>query len=249
MAWVRLDDAHQDHPKIAPLRDRSYRLWVRSIAYSNRFGLDGVLTASQLRQIRVPIRAKLGHETELVRSGLWHKTDTGIVIHDVSEYQPKTQKSAELSQKRSAAGRKGAAARWGTDGKLPMAPDAPVPSRPVPSPNSSTLLKDWSLGQPIDHSSQWEQASADLGISIQPTRSERASAHRVITAGRIEPYEYENAIKKGAGKGANYFFAIIEGERRKALEESDRTSPKPTQQAKGRGWTETKLDKPEEAQK
>ncbi len=133
LAWVKLDDSHQDHPKLAPLSDRAYRLWVRAIAHSNRYRLNGVLTASQLRQIRVPIRARMKHETELIRSGLWRETDGGIAIHDVEDYQPSAAKSADISQKRSDAGKKGAAARWGSDGKLLSAENAPVPTRPDPS--------------------------------------------------------------------------------------------------------------------
>ncbi len=133
MTWVKLDDAHQDHPKIAFLSDRAYRLWVRAIAYSNKFGLNGDLTAAQLRQIRGPIKAKVKHEAELVESGLWRQTDGGIEVHDIGDYQLKAVKSADISQKRSDAGKMGAAARWNTDGKLPLANDAPVPSRPVPS--------------------------------------------------------------------------------------------------------------------
>ena len=123
------------------------------------------------------------------------------------------------------------------------------PSRSLSSDPETQKRTLWSPGDPIRHVAQWERASAELGISIQPTPSERATAHRVITAGPIESFEYANARQKGKGKGAAYFFAIIEGERRTAAEQSNRSSPSPTERPRGRGWTENALDDEKDAAK
>ena len=42
MAWVRLEDDMPTNPKVEPLPDGAFRLYVHMIAYSNRYGLDGL---------------------------------------------------------------------------------------------------------------------------------------------------------------------------------------------------------------
>lgn len=186
MTWVRLDDAHQDHPKVAPLSDRSYRLWVRAISYSNKFGLDGVLSASQLRQIRGPIRAKKRHETDLVAAGLWHSSGDGIVIHDIEHYQPSAQTAPEISQKRSDAGKKGAAARWGKDGNLPLAKNAPDPTRPVPS-RPDQIDRSIAVSDLLAVSHEWP--GWNRGVAL----SEKARSHAAELDWQVSPVEVEAA--------------------------------------------------------
>jgi hypothetical protein len=219
VTWIRLDDAHQDHPKIAPLSDRAYRLWVRAIAYSNRYGLNGDLTAAQLRLIRGPIRAKKRHETDLVAAGLWHSTDHGISIHDIEDYQPSKDIPPELSQKRSEAGKKGAEARWSKDGKLPLANDAPVPSRPVPSrpvPNEIDLSRFDPKSIRDDQQLEPWQVEAVLAESYGMLGG--TSAIAVSKLCPISGYELRMA-RNTPGKTYGYFCKVVESMRIEAGKE------------------------------
>lgn len=188
MTWVRLDDGHQDHPKIAPLSDRAYRLWVRAIAYSNRYGLDGVLRVAEIRRISGEIMARKRHADGLIAAGLWLDRGDTIKIHDIEDYQLKSAKASDISKKRSEAGKLGAAKRWGNDGKLPLANNAPVPSRPVPSPtidreNGSGLM----LGE---INAQLEQEFGPRGF-ISVKWQPKLRDHLPFT-----PDELESAIKE-----------------------------------------------------
>jgi hypothetical protein len=87
-----------------------------------------------------------------VAADLWEVLPDGWGIHDWEAYQPTREqveaKRDSVSAKRAEAGRKGAESRWGNgkngkrDGK-PMAnawqTDGPVPSRPVPTPDTPVV--------------------------------------------------------------------------------------------------------------
>jgi hypothetical protein len=133
LMWVRFEDDFANHPKVAPLADGAFRIWVTMIAYSNRYRLNGSITRAQVERECRTTRARPRHVASLTAAGLWHKTNTGFQIHDIGDYQPTAAKSAELSEKRSEAGKKGAAARRGKDSNLPLAKNAPVPTRPDPT--------------------------------------------------------------------------------------------------------------------
>lgn len=117
MAWVRLDDAVYDHPKLAGVPNGTLWVWVCGLAYASRHLTDGFVPSGVLRRFNATSR----DAGRLVRAGLWKPVDGGWQIHDYGDYQP-TRGSvngsrADLSRKRSEAGRKGAQARWQKDGK------------------------------------------------------------------------------------------------------------------------------------
>jgi len=76
MAWVKFEDDFFTHPKVAPLSDGAFRLWVQSIAYSNRHGLDGYIPKASLRQFSSTVRGRMRCVNELIAAGLWHDGDT-----------------------------------------------------------------------------------------------------------------------------------------------------------------------------
>jgi hypothetical protein len=87
MAWVRLDDAFPEHPKVIEVGGDAAWLHVCALAYCNRNLTDGKITEGALPRLsdrRHP--AKLARL--LVAVGLWDETDGGWVIHDYLDFQP-----------------------------------------------------------------------------------------------------------------------------------------------------------------
>lgn len=118
MPWVKLDDGCDEHPKLVGLSDGAFAAWVTGLLYCNRNRTDGFIPAAAAhRRLRGD-----GEETaeELVRAGLWERTDDGYRVHDYLDYQPSSDQARRISEARSAAGQAGAASRWQADGK-PMA--------------------------------------------------------------------------------------------------------------------------------
>lgn len=132
VTWVRIDENMVDHPKIAGLSDRAFRLWITGLAYANRQETDGHLDMKTTR--RWTQRGAKVAEKELVDAGLWHQNGREYVIHDYLEYQPSKADNSDLRAKRAAAGRVG-----GLRSKPPSKTEASASSlleakqKPVPS--------------------------------------------------------------------------------------------------------------------
>lgn len=157
MPWVKIDEAFYDHPKFVDLTAGAIGLWVIGLAYSNRYLLDGALSKRGLARA-YPGADREKHARTLVSVGLWDVTDDGWQIHDYLKYQPSKAKVEAQRSERSAAGKKGAASRWGEQEPPPDPPDEhggshnnshgpphdnsngkpDAPSRPVPSPLSTS---------------------------------------------------------------------------------------------------------------
>lgn len=140
MPWFKVDDGFWSHPKVVELTDSAVALWVRAGSYAALHLTNGRISAGAVRMLGS------AHETadELVTAELWEQVDAKTwQFKDWFDYQPTAEEVADRRAKRSAAGRKGAEARWHgkSDGK-PMASaiangsqtDAPSPS-PSPSPD------------------------------------------------------------------------------------------------------------------
>lgn len=128
MLWVRLDCSYYDHRKLVAAGPLAELLWVRALAWANRNRTpetDGVVPTGVLGRLcdftwRTTLDGDSVSPSELaaalVREGLWVEVPGGYLIHDYSTYQKSLEELDELAAKRSAAGKKGANARWG-DGK------------------------------------------------------------------------------------------------------------------------------------
>lgn len=137
MAWARLDDGFDDHPKVLDLLDglpemegaAAVGLWTLALTYAHRTmreaKIPGFVPRSFPRRCFVP--AGLGKR--LVSVGLWEEAEGGWLIHDFDKYLP----TDELRAKRSEAGKRGAEARWG---KRPSG-DGNLPSGAMCSPSKS----------------------------------------------------------------------------------------------------------------
>lgn len=133
MPWARIDDAFDDHPKVLAVLEHdqggaAIGLWTLCLTWAYRNTLrkgkmPGLISASLPRRYMGADGRELA--ALLVKTGLWEALPEGEgwLIHDFEQYLP----TAKTSESRSAAGRKGAASRWGkrdgtepqTDGKLP----------------------------------------------------------------------------------------------------------------------------------
>lgn len=126
MGWGRIDDAFDDHEKVLALLDldegiAAIGLWTLCFTWAHRNTrkkgkTPGLLPSTLPRRFVGPRGKELA--TLLVDAGMWDVVDDGWMIHDFSDYLP----DKETSAARSAAGKKGAAARWGNrkaDGNLP----------------------------------------------------------------------------------------------------------------------------------
>lgn len=129
--WARIDDGFDDHPKVLALLEHddgaaAIGLWTLCLAWAHRNTrkkgkVPGHVPASLPRRYL----GILGRDAAklLVDVGLWDIGEDGWDIHDFDQYLPTT----ETSSARSAAGKKGAAARWGKQGE-PAGVDGNEPS-------------------------------------------------------------------------------------------------------------------------
>jgi hypothetical protein len=125
MAWARLDDGFDEHPKIEKLFDEedpfealaAVGLWTVILARVHREmqgsrrrenTIPGFIRPAWLRQYGNPLQRKMLTKI-LVRHHLWDIYADGWMVHDVEDYLP----SSDIRRARSIAGKKGAAARWG----------------------------------------------------------------------------------------------------------------------------------------
>jgi hypothetical protein len=158
MSWFKVDDKFHSHPKVKGLKAVDpLGLWLLCGSYgSDHPKLDGRVSIEVAADFCANASKARKFAAELVRRGLWEADGDGWRFHDWIEYQPSadevSERRAALSEKRSIAGRKGAAKRWqaplATDGKSASqksfsydsklasdSPDpVPIPSRPDPTP-------------------------------------------------------------------------------------------------------------------
>lgn len=118
MSWFRVDGNFPLHPKVVECSLAAIGLWVKAGAWAAESLTDGHVPAKAV----VALGATRKHAMELAESGLWVvDARGGWSFHDWHLYQPDADseraRRSGLSAKRAEAGRKGAAARWQTDGK------------------------------------------------------------------------------------------------------------------------------------
>lgn len=207
MAWARIDDGFDDHPKVLWLLEHddgaaAIGLWALCLTWAHRNTrkkgkMPGRLPMSLPRRYL----GVLGRDAAklLVEAGLWEPADDGWQIHDFDQYLP----TAETSEARSAAGKRGAAARWGSrtkdaerDGNLPSGDGKPIADQMASDGNAMAADgRDMAL-KGIDAVSAPEGAGGVTGDSKLPfsdsnessgdgkrmaSDGSRAPAHRAIS--------------------------------------------------------------------
>jgi hypothetical protein len=163
MTWVKLDDAFTDHPKLAPLSNRAFRLHVAALCYCARHLTDGYLSAAQARALdRANVAADRassngrGHahgslpassvvEGQLRDAGLWEADGDGWRIHDYLRYNPsRRQVVGEREAARDRMARlRSSPERSPEHGNVRQnfTRSSPSPSRPVPKDKDSALAR------------------------------------------------------------------------------------------------------------
>lgn len=120
MAWLRLDDATYEHPKILTAGPLPELLYYRLLQWSQQHLSDGVIPTAVLDRVAadiLPICSDLanGHSVTaygalarvLIDVGLLEETDTGYSIHDYLDYQDASHWVQHKKGVRAAAGSKG----------------------------------------------------------------------------------------------------------------------------------------------
>lgn len=112
--WVRLDDQFHCHEKVAELEPdlmlAAVGLHALALSWCGDRLTDGVLPKGQ--PARLAGRNVDDLIAELVRVGLWERTENGYRIHDYLDYNPSREEVNAISAIRSEAGKRGAESRW-----------------------------------------------------------------------------------------------------------------------------------------
>lgn len=88
MAWVKLDDHFDEHPKIARLDNDALALFVCGLAYCNRNLTDGFIPFQVGRgQLRYCNGGTDKAIDQLETVGCWEPRDGGWYVHDYDDYQ------------------------------------------------------------------------------------------------------------------------------------------------------------------
>ena len=82
MTWIKLDDTLPNNPKILPLSDKAFRLYIEGLCYANQYLTDGFLAQAVVNRLDSGNAAQ-----ELLLAGLWLEVDLGMQIHDYCEHQ------------------------------------------------------------------------------------------------------------------------------------------------------------------
>ena len=75
MTWIKLDDTLPNNPKILPLSNAGFRLYIEGLCYANQYLTDGFLAQAIIK--------RLDHDSahlELIEAGLWDEAEGGIQI-------------------------------------------------------------------------------------------------------------------------------------------------------------------------
>lgn len=116
MPWANLDDQFPTHPKVIGLTDAAFRLHVAGICYCAKYRTDGRISADVIPMLTPRYKPKALQELTAGDRPLWVPTVGGYEIHDYLQWNRSKAEIQEhqdrLRKVRSAAGRKGAEARW-----------------------------------------------------------------------------------------------------------------------------------------
>jgi hypothetical protein len=129
LTWLKIDDGFAEHPKIAELADRSFRLHVVAMCYAARNLTDGFINDRSLKIIAAIIgTSRVSRNVdELLASGLWLRLGDGFQIKDFLEYNPSAERVKEDRAKARDRQRRHRGRNAVTDDVTNAAPTRPVP--------------------------------------------------------------------------------------------------------------------------
>lgn len=114
MPWANFDDKFPKHPKIVRLSNPAFRLYVSGICYCAEHLTDGLIDADMIPMLMPGYRPR--YLAELVERAAWVRHGQVYEVHDYLQWNRSKKEVVEererLREQRSAAGKKGAEARW-----------------------------------------------------------------------------------------------------------------------------------------
>jgi hypothetical protein len=119
MSWAKFDDRYHDNPKVKlawRAHPRAVGLHSMAITYCAMHETDGLVDPMWLEERLPNKRERTNVLTALVGAGLFAEAPNGyFIVNDYLEYNPSRAESEAKRADKSAAGKKGAAARWGRE--------------------------------------------------------------------------------------------------------------------------------------
>jgi hypothetical protein len=95
MSWLRLDDKFAQHPKVADLSDKAFRVHIEVMLYCAEYNTKGRVVAAAIRFAG----AKPKQVDELVNARLWDENGSGYVVHDFEDYNGERAQARERKQR------------------------------------------------------------------------------------------------------------------------------------------------------
>lgn len=91
MAWVKIDDHFDEHPKMAAAGPLGMAMQIAALCYCNRHLTDGMVPTTVARRLIDLDGMSLSWSQvadALVASGVWERCDGGYLVHDYLKFQP-----------------------------------------------------------------------------------------------------------------------------------------------------------------
>ena len=154
MTWIKLDDAFADHPKIADLSDRAFRVHITALLYCGKYLTDGVIPEPIANRFCVSNARRI--ISKLTDTGLWKVVEGGYEINDYLKYQTskaQAEMEKETNRLRAAKARKlrAEALRNGVTTTERSSTEAHTPT-PTPTDSKKKKIKVIENDQPFDDS-------------------------------------------------------------------------------------------------
>ncbi len=223
--WAKLCSTFAFHRKIIEAGNEAAGAFARMISFACGNLTDGRISAS----VALTIAGRADIIDRLVEVTLLDRAEDGYELHDFADYNPSGDevraRSEVLREKRAEAGRRGAAARWQTDGKLP----SPLPSdaRQTDSKGDGKRMAPIPIPIPIpdpNPNPRESMSSAVAPLALVPSLKSRGNAKTKAGSGAPDGYadviatfvaEFEKArhekpvVDAKTGKAAKMLLAQI----------------------------------------
>lgn len=105
--FITVHDGIEDHPKIAPLSDKAFRVLVTTWAWCSRHKTDGLVPSAVWKK-----RASAKVQAELQAAGLVDNFEGHVLMHDYLRHQRSAEEIEEQRESKQIAGRIGNHKRW-----------------------------------------------------------------------------------------------------------------------------------------
>jgi hypothetical protein len=142
MTWIKLDDGFISHPKTLELSHKSIVLHIAGLTYCATQLTNGKIPKTAVPMVLAQARVSKSSLDPLLAVGMWRDQGDHLLIHDYLTYQES--RETVLARREKWAGKKRHQREMSpgdstgdTPGDSTGESHAPVPSRPVPSSNST----------------------------------------------------------------------------------------------------------------